>query len=314
MRVLRTPDERFEGLPGFAFAPHYVEVPSGEPAGDDPEAAATIRVHHLDEGPGDAPETVVLLHGEPSWCYLYRTMVPVLVAAGHRVVVPDLVGFGRSDKPADRADYTYARHVAWTRAALFDRLDLRDVTLVCQDWGGLVGLRLVAEHPERFRRVVAANTGLPTGDAPLTEAFDAWRRFSQEVPELPVGAIVNGGTVGTLAPEVVAAYDAPFPDERYKEGARQFPVLVPVAPDDPAADANRHAWTVLRAFDRPFLCAFSDGDPITRGADRQFVDQVPGAAGQPHVTIEGAGHFLQEDKGEELATVVADLIARTPHG
>jgi haloalkane dehalogenase len=314
VRVLRTPDERFEGLPGFAFAPHYVEVPSGEPAGDDPEAAATIRVHHLDEGPGDAPETVVLLHGEPSWCYLYRTMVPVLVAAGHRVVVPDLVGFGRSDKPADRADYTYARHVAWTRAALFDRLDLRNVTLVCQDWGGLVGLRLVAEHPERFRRVVAANTGLPTGDVPLTEAFDAWRRFSQEIPELPVGAIVQGGTAGTLAPEVVAAYDAPFPDERYKEGARQFPVLVPVAPDDPAADANRHAWTVLRAFDRPFLCAFSDGDPITRGADRQFVDQVPGAAGQPHVTIEGAGHFLQEDRGEELATVVADLIARTPYG
>lgn len=318
MRVLRTPDERFQGLPGFAFEPHYVEVPSGADGsgdgGGDPEAAATLRVHHLDEGPAHAPETVVLLHGEPSWCYLYRRMVPALVAAGHRVVAPDLVGFGRSDKPADRADYTYARHVAWTRAALFDRLDLHHVTLVCQDWGGLVGLRLVAEHPERFRRVVAANTGLPTGDVPMTGAFDAWRRFSQEAPELPVGAIVDGGTVGTLAPEIVAAYDAPFPDERYKEGARQFPVLVPVAPDDPASEDNRRAWDALRAFDRPFLCAFSDGDPITRGADRQFVEQVPGAAGQPHVTVEGAGHFLQEDRGEELAAVVADLIARTPPG
>lgn len=309
MRVLRTPDERFVGLPGYGFAPHYVEVPSGGPAGD-----TTIRLHHLDEGLGTAEDTVVLLHGEPSWSYLYRSMVPPLVAAGHRVVVPDLVGFGRSDKPADRRDYTYARHVEWLRAALFDRLDLRDVTLVGQDWGGLLGLRLVAEHPDRFRRVVAANTGLPTGDRPLTDAFDGWRRFSQEIPEMPVGRIVGGGTVTTLAPEVVAAYDAPFPDESYKEGARQFPILVPVSPDDPAAEANRRAWTVLRAFDRPFLCAFSDGDPITRGADRQFREEVPGAAGQSHVTIEGAGHFLQEDRGGELAAVVVDFIAHTPSG
>ncbi|HUA93993.1 MAG TPA: haloalkane dehalogenase [Acidimicrobiales bacterium] len=325
MRVLRTPDDRFVGLAGYGFAPHYVEVPSGDPmgVGADPaaqeaiearEGAATIRVHHLDEGPESAEDTVVLLHGEPSWSYLYRTMVPPLVAAGHRVVVPDLVGFGRSDKPADRADYTYARHVEWLRAALFDRLDLRDVTLLGQDWGGLLGLRLVAEHPDRFRRVVAANTGLPTGDRPLTEAFDAWRRFSQEVEVMPIGRIVDGGTVSVLSPEVVAAYDAPFPDERFKEGARQFPLLVPVSPDDPAAEANRQAWTVLRAFDRPFLCAFSDGDPITRGAERQFVEEVPGAAGQPHITIEEAGHFLQEDKGEELAAVVVDFIAHTPTG
>ncbi len=323
MRVLRTPDERFVGLPGFDFTPHYVEVPSGDPAdggterdgavGAEAGTVATIRVHHLDEGPEHARDTVVLLHGEPSWSYLYRSMIPPLVAAGHRVVVPDLVGFGRSDKPADRRDYTYARHVEWLRAALFDRLALRDVTLVGQDWGGLLGLRLVAEHPDRFRRVVVANTGLPTGDRPLTDAFDSWRRFSQEVPELPISRIVDGGTATTLPPDVLAAYDAPFPDERFKEGARQFPVLVPVTPDDPAAEANRRAWAVLRTFDRPLLCAFSDGDPITRGGERQFIDEVPGAAGQPHVTIEGAGHFLQEDRGEELAAVVVDFIGRTPN-
>ena len=307
MRVLRTPDERFDGLPGFPFAPHYVEVPAG---GADPGGAGPIRVHHLDEGPQDG-ETVLCLHGEPSWSFLYRKMVPVLTAGGLRVVAPDLVGFGRSDKPADRHDYTYARHVEWMRAALFDGLDLRDVTLVCQDWGGLIGLRLVGEHPERFRRVVVANTGLPTGEERATEAFLDWQRFSQEAPSLPIGRIVGNGTVTELTPEVVAAYDAPFPDESYKEGARQFPALVPTRPDDPASEANRQAWEVLRAFDRPFLCAFSDGDPITRGADRQFIRSVPGAAGQPHVTIAGAGHFLQEDKGEELAQVVVDFVART---
>ncbi len=313
MRVLRTPEERFAGLPGFAFEPHYVHVAgSGVNGGSD--GNPPLRLHYLDEGPADAPETVLLLHGEPSWCYLYRTMVPVLAAAGHRVVAPDLVGFGRSDKPADRSDYTYARHLAWLREALLDRLGLEGVTLVCQDWGGLLGLRLVAEHPDRFRRVVAANTGLPTGDGPLTEAFEGWCRFSQEVPELPVGAIVDAGTVTELPPAVVAAYDAPFPDERYKEGARQFPVLVPTRPDDPAAEPNRRAWASLRTFDRPFLCAFSDGDPVTRGADRQFLAEVPGAAGQPHVTIAGAGHFLQEDRGEDLAAVVLDFVARPPAG
>ena len=308
MRVLRTPDERFDELPGFPFAPHYLDVPSGD---TDEGGVEALRVHHLDEGPNDG-ETVLCLHGEPSWSFLYRKMVPVLSAAGLRVVAPDLVGFGRSDKPADRRDYTYARHVEWMRAALFDGLDLRDVTLVCQDWGGLIGLRLVAEHPERFRRVAVANTGLPTGDERATEAFMNWQRFSQEAPTLPVGRIVDGGTVTELPPEVVAAYDAPFPDESYKEGARQFPALVPTRPDDPASEANRRAWKVLRTFDRPLLCAFSDADPITRGADRQFTRSVPGASGQPHVTISGAGHFLQEDKGEELARVVVDFIDRTP--
>ena len=309
MEVLRTPDDRFADLPGFDFASRYVDVPSGEPGGAD-----SLRVHLVDEGPPQAAETVVCLHGEPSWSFLYRKVVPVLAANGHRVVVPDLVGFGRSDKPTARSDHTYARHVEWLRSALFDELALRDVTLVCQDWGGLLGLRLVAEHPDRFRRVVAANTGLPTGDQQMPDAFFAWQRFSQEVPELPVGRIVRGGTVMGLADDVAAAYDAPFPDERYKEGARQMPALVPTRPDDPAAAANRRAWASLRDFDRPFLCAFSDGDPITRGAERQFIEAVPGAAGEDHVTITGAGHFLQEDKGEALGAIVAELIARTPPG
>jgi haloalkane dehalogenase len=301
MNPLRTPDERFENLPGFDFTPHYVEIPSGE-------GTESLRVHYIDEGPSLEAEKILLMHGEPSWCYLYRKMVGPLTSAGFRVIAPDLVGFGRSDKPAHRADYTYARHVEWMRAALFDELGLSGLTLVGQDWGGLVGLRLVAEHPDRFRRVVAANTGLPTGDMDMGEAFFAWQKFSQEAPTLPVGRIVSGGCVSEVPPEVIAAYDAPFPDESYKEGARQFPVLVPSRPDDPAADANRRAWDVLRQFDKPFLCAFSDRDPITHGADRLFCDLVPGAAGQNHTTITGGGHFLQEDKGEDLAAAVIDFV------
>jgi len=221
------------------------------------------------------------------------------------------VGFGRSDKPAARADYTYARHVEWMRVALFDHLDLKGITLVCQDWGGLIGLRLVGEHPERFARVVAANTFLPTGDNNPGDAFLAWQRFSQEVPEFPVGVIVNGGCTTELPADVVAAYDAPFPDESYKEGARQFPLLVPTSPDDPASEANRAAWKTLQTFDKPVLCAFSDSDPITGGADRVLLKLVPGTKGQPHTTIVGGGHFLQEDKGEELAAVVVDFMKAT---
>jgi haloalkane dehalogenase len=251
-----------------------------------------------------------LLHGEPSWSYLYRKMIPLLVAAGHRVVAPDLIGFGRSDKPVRREDYTYRRHVDWMHAVL-TTLDLRDVTLVCQDWGGLIGLRLVAEHADRFARVVAANTFLPTGDTPAGDAFNAWRQYSQETPEFHVGGIVRGGCVTDLAPEVIAAYDAPFPDDRYTAGARQFPMLVPTIPDDPAAAPNRKAWEVLRQFRKPFLTAFSDSDPITHGADRLLQQAIPGAHGQPHTMIAGAGHFLQEDKGEELARVVVHFISST---
>lgn len=305
MKSLRTPDERFSSLPGYDFDPHYVEVPAGDGSGD------RLRVHYVDEGPSDSDEIVLLLHGEPSWSYLYRKMLPQLVAAGLRVVVPDLVGFGRSDKPASRTDYTYERHVEWMRSALLDSVGLEGVTVLGHDWGGLIGLRLVAENPERFRRVVAANTGLPTGDQPMTDAFLSWQRFSQEVPELPVGRIVAGGCKSGLAPEVVAAYEAPFPDERYKEGARQFPILVPTSPQDPAAEANRRAWEVLAGFEGPFLCAFSDSDPITKGGDRVFRERVPGAKGRRHVTIEGAGHFLQEDAGPALASTVAEFVAET---
>jgi len=296
MEALRTPDERFENLPGFDFEPHYVEI-SG------------LRVHYLDEGPPQAAP-VLLLHGEPSWCYLYRKMIPVLTAAGLRAVAPDLVGFGRSDKPASREDYTYLLQVE-VMAAFVERLGLRDIILVCQDWGGLIGLRVAAEHEGRFARIVAANTFLPTGDNPPGEAFLRWQQFSQEVPALPVGRIVNGGCVAELPAEVIAAYEAPFPDERYKEGARAFPALVPTRPDDPASEANRKAWEVLRRWEKPFLTAFSDSDPITRGGDRAFQALVPGTKGQPHTTIAGAGHFLQEDKGEELAAVVVEFIART---
>jgi haloalkane dehalogenase len=289
MELLRTPDERFANLPGYPFTPHYVEVDG-------------VRIHYVDEGPASA-EPVLLLHGEPSWSYLYRKMIPLIARAGYRAIAPDLVGFGRSDKPAQRADYTYQRHMDWMRG-LIEQLDLQRITLVCQDWGGLLGLRLAAEHEERFARIVAANTGLPTGDQPMGKAFLAWQRFSQETPELHIGGIVKGGCQTELAPEVIAAYDAPFPDNSYKEGAHQLPLLVPSQPDDPAAPANRKAWEVLMRWQKPFLTAFSDSDPITRGADQLFQGLVPGTKGQPHTTIVGAGHFLQEDKGPELAEVV----------
>ena len=249
-----------------------------------------------------------MLHGEPSWCFLYRRMIPILVDAGFRAVVPDLVGFGRSDKPTSRQDYTYQRHVDWM-TALVDALELRDVTFVGQDWGGLIGLRLVAEAPERYARVVAANTMLPTGDRDPGDAFRAWQRFSQETPTFDVGRIVDGGCTTELAPEVIAAYDAPFPDDDFKQGARQFPVLVPTTPDDPATDANRQAWDVLHQWTKPFLTAFSDHDPITKGGDRYLQAEIPGSAGQPHTTIAGGGHFLQEDRGPELARVVAAFAA-----
>ncbi len=301
MERLRTPDDRFSSLPGYGFAPHYVDVPAGD--------AEPLRVHYVDEGRSDAP-AVLLLHGEPSWSYLYRRMIPVLVDAGLRAIAIDLVGFGRSDKPARRDDYTYQRHVDWMRAAV-EAIGARDLTFVGQDWGGLVGLRIVAEDPDRFARVVAANTFLPTGDRHPGDAFLAWQRYSQETPNFHVGGIVKGGCTTELAPEVIAAYDAPFPDESYKEGARQFPMLVPTSPDDPASEPNRAAWKVLEQWEKPFLTAFSDSDPITAGAEKVFQSVVPGARGREHPTIVGAGHFLQEDKGEELAGVVVEFVRST---
>jgi haloalkane dehalogenase len=302
MKILRTPEERFASLPSYDFEPHYTEVPDGD--------GGTLRIHHVDEGPA-AAEVVLCLHGEPTWSFLYRKMIPVFVRAGYRAVAPDFVGFGRSDKPASRSDYTFARHVDWM-ADWLRQLDLSRITLVCQDWGGLIGLRLVAEHPERFARVVAANTGLPVGEGPASEAFLAWRKASQEMPVMPVGPLVAGACVSQVPPEVVRAYDAPFPDESFKEGARQFPVLVPISPDDPAAPANRRAWKVLERWEGPFLTAFSDSDPITRGGDEVLRQRIPGARGQPHTTIRNAGHFLQEDSGEELARVVVEFMRATP--
>jgi haloalkane dehalogenase len=299
MRALRTPAERFSDLPGFPYPPSYADVP-------DPDGG-TLRMAWVEDGPADGP-VVLLLHGEPSWSFLHRTMLPVLAAAGMRAVAPDLVGFGRSDKPAEIGDHSYARHVEWVRALAFDVLDLRDVTLVAQDWGGLIGLRTVAEHPDRFAAVVAANTGLPTGDRDMPAVWWEFRRAVERAPELDVGRLVQSGCRTRFTPEVRAAYDAPFPDERFKAGPRAMPLLVPTRPDDPATEANRAAWDTLQRLDLPFLCAFSDGDPITAAMEPVLRTLMPGAAGREHPTITGAGHFLQEDAGPALAAEVVRFV------
>jgi haloalkane dehalogenase len=300
IETLCTPDDRFEGLPDWPWASSGAEV-----GPDD----ARVRMAYVDEGPRDA-RAVLLLHGEPSWSYLYRFMIPPLLDAGLRVIAPDLIGFGRSDKPVAREAYTYARHMAWLTDLVVGHLDLRDAVLFCQDWGGLLGLRLVAEQPDRFAAVVASNTFLPTGDRPLGAGFEQWKAFSQTAPEFHIGRIVNAGTSRELSEAEVAAYDAPFPDDTYKAGARQFPALVPSAPDDPATPANRAAWAALGRWEKPFVCAFGDRDPITGGGDVALRAHIPGADAQPHVTVEGAAHFSQEDAGPELAAVVAGVVAR----
>jgi haloalkane dehalogenase len=265
----------------------------------------------VEDGPADGP-VVVLLHGEPSWSFLYRTTIPALTAAGLRVVAADLVGFGRSDKPAEPGDHSYARHVEWVRALLFDVLDLHGVTLVGQDWGGLIGLRLVAEHRDRFAAVVAANTGLPTGDHDMPEVWWQFRRAVEKAQTLDVSRLVQAGCRTRLTREMRAAYDAPFPDESFKAGPRAMPTLVPTRPDDPASAANRAAWAALTGSDLPFLCAFSDGDPITAAMEPVLRRSMPGAAGRDHATIEGAGHFLQEDAGEALGSAIARFVASGP--
>jgi haloalkane dehalogenase len=297
MVTLRTPDSCFEGLEGFDFQPHYVEI-------DDPDFAA-LRIHYLDAGPSAGP-IILCLHGEPTWSYLYRKMIPVFVAAGFRVLAPDLVGFGRSDKLSEREDYSYERHVRWIKDWL-TAVDAKDITLLGQDWGGLIGLRLVAENPELFARVSISNTGLPTGDQSFGEAFLKWRAFSQSDPEFDIGYIVNLFGRGDLYEGEVAAYRAPFPDDSFKAGARQFPMLVPAEPNNVAADDNRRAWQSLMQWQKPFLLCFSDGDPITNGADKAFLKLVPGTKGQPHITLKGR-HFIQEEDGENWARAVVEWI------
>ncbi len=335
MKSLRTPDERFENLPGCPFAPNYTEVPDGE--------GGTLRIHHLDEGPA-AGEIILCLHGQPTWSYLYRKMIPLFVDAGFRVIAPDFVGFGRSDKPAETDDYTYARHVQWMSAWL-EALDLRSINLFCQDWGGLIGLRLVAAYPDRFARVVAANTGLPDGGGAPADAAPAmhtlydslpivkaselverfrdregppgflfWRKYCAESPDFSVGDVMQTAGGGPMSDEVRAAYEAPFPDERFLAGARKFPSLVPIFPDDPEIPANKAAWETLARFDRPFLTAFSDGDPVTAGGHRALQERIAGAKGIDHVTIRGAGHFLQEEKAEVVAKAMIDFIRANPVG
>lgn len=300
MKILRTPDQRFAELPDYPFAPHYMTIRDAD--------GTDLRLHYVDEGPrGAAP--VLLMHGEPSWSFLYRKMISGLVAKGHRVVAPDLIGFGKSDKPTEQSDYTFERHVGWMSDWL-TRLDLRHATFFGQDWGGLIGLRLVAAFPDRFARFVVANTGLPVGTG-MTEGFKQWLAFSQSVPELPIGEIVAMGTKKGLTDTVKAAYVAPFPDETYKAGARRFPALVPVTPEHASVAENKAAWEVLSKFSKPVLTLFSDSDPVTKGGDRVFLERVPGTKGQPHTIIKDAGHFLQEDAPDELVAHIHRFITET---
>jgi len=296
-KILRTPESRFANLSDFPYVPHYTEI-------------GGLRIAYIDEGPRTAP-VVLLMHGEPSWSYLYRKMIPVLLQAGYRVVAPDLVGFGRSDKPARKADYSYLNHVQWMKAWM-ERVDLRGATLFCQDWGSLIGLRMAAELPDRFARIVLANGGLPTGTTETPKAFRIWRAFAVYSPWFPIGRIVKTGCALGLTPQEVAAYDAPFPSRKYKVAARLFPTFVPTTPDDPERQNNERAWEFFKQCQKPFLTLFSNRDPVTRGGHKMWQQLVPGAQGQAHAVTRGAGHFLQEDKGEEVAQAIDAFIKATP--
>ena len=289
MTALRTPDSRFENLPGYDFDANYIDVDG-------------LRMHYVDEGPRDGA-IMLLLHGEPSWSYLYRTMIPPLVDAGFRVIAPDLIGFGKSDKPTKKSDYSYAGHVEWMKQFV-ESLDLKEITLFCQDWGSLIGLRVAAESEQRFAQIAIGNGGLPTGDQAMPKAFKIWRAFARYSPWFPIGKIIQKATITELTDEIVAAYDAPFPSAKFKAGARAFPMLVPATPNDPASDANRAAWKIFGQWRKPFLTTFSNRDPVTRGGEKYFQDTVPGAKNHEHVKIRNAGHFLQEDKGPEIAEVL----------
>jgi haloalkane dehalogenase len=315
MAVVRTPDERFSALRDFPFEPHYVDVVS--------EGLARLRMHYVDTGPEHGP-IVLLLHGQPTWSYLYRKVLPVLAAAGLRAIAPDNIGYGRSDKLTQRTDYTFARHIDWTHS-LVTGLDLHEVTLVLQDWGGPIGLSTLARDPGRFARVVATNTVLDTCD-PALESKLTWAHyglggsrvvleeglldyvaFCQRTPDFAASFLLNA-VCGPLKEEILAAYDAPFPDETYKAGMRQHTALIPMTRNDPGAIIGRQTMAVLEEWDRPFLTAYSDGDPATRGWDAVFQERVPGAKGQAHTVISGAGHFIQEQKGEELGRVIAEFV------
>ena len=298
MEVLRTPDERFAGLPDYPFEPHWATVDSGD--------GGTLRMHYVDEGPRDGA-VVVLLHGEPTWSYLYRTMIPPLVDAGYRVLAPDLIGFGKSDKPTKLADYTYQRHVDWVTGWM-DALGLKRVTTFVQDWGSLIGLRMAGEQPDRFARIVVSNGFLPIARHGTPIAFRIWRAFARWTPVFPAGRLVQAGTVNAVGAQVRAAYDAPFPSSKYQAGARAFPRLVPTDPDDVAVPANRAAWDALGEFDHPFLAIFGENDPLLGKGDRPLIAHVPGARDQPHDRIRG-GHFIQEDSGPELARRMIDWMA-----
>jgi haloalkane dehalogenase len=292
MKILRTPEERFQNLADYPFKPNYIETDG-------------IKIHYVDEGKNEN-ETVLMMHGEPSWSFLYRKMIKKIINAGCRVVAPDLPGFGKSDKPSEMSFYTYQKFVDWMTLFL-NELDLNNITLVCQDWGGLIGLRLAAENGIRFKRITASNTGLPIGGK-INKAFLRWQKYAKESPKFEIGNIVNRGCLTQLSMEIIDAYNAPFPDDSYKAGARIFPSLVPTSPDDPSVPANLKAWESLYKWEKPFLTAFADSDPITKGGDKYMQEKIPGAKGQKHVTIEGAAHFVQEDKGEEWADIIIEFI------
>ncbi len=294
--ALTTPEDRFKDLPDYPFAAHYLEVGDG------------LKMHYLDEGKATDP-LVLLLHGEPSWSYLYRKMIPVFREAGFRVIAPDLIGFGKSDKPIQQSDYSYQRHIDWV-GALLQQLDLQEINLFCQDWGGLIGLRIAMEQQDRFARIIISNSALPTGNPPMPQAFMDWQAYSKQVPVLPIGKLINKATVSDLSPAVLAAYEAPFPDASYQAGAKVFPSLVPTQVTDPEAINNQKAWAALQQWQKPLLTLFGDQDPITKGADHFFQKLVPGAQGQAHQTIAGAGHFSQEDQGLQLAKCSIDFITK----
>lgn len=301
MNILRTPDARFENLPDYKFLPHYADIENASS-----NEGTALRMHYIDEGPRDG-EIILLLHGEPSWSYLYRHMIAPLRDAGFRVIAPDLIGFGKSDKPDKNSDYSYAGHVEWMLSFL-QQLELTNITLFCQDWGSLIGLRVAAENPSLFARIALGNGGLPTGDQAMPKAFKLWQRFARYSPWFPIGKIIQKGCISALSDHEVAAYNAPFPSAKFKAAARAFPTLVPTSPNDPANSANRRAWDIFRNWQKPFLTTFSNRDPITRGGEKPWQQEVPGAAAQEHLKVQNAGHFLQEDKGPELAEVLIRFV------